>query len=317
MIHPVGLLSAYLLDFILGDPEWPFHPIRVIGKIITYLEKMLRRIKHNVLSKKIAGIFLCAFVVIPAYGVTWGIIYLSYVLNIYFGISVTIVLAYFTLSIKSLGKAAQQVRNSLKAGDEEQARKYLSLIVGRDTMSLDRKEIIRATIETVAENTSDGIIAPLFYLILGGPPLGMAYKAVNTLDSMVGYKNERYSALGWASAKLDDIANYIPARITGILLIVAALLLKKDWKSAYLTLRKDAKKHMSPNSGYPESAVAGALRVQLGGTNYYRGIPVKAALLGQNRGEFKDENIGDVVSMMYLTSIIMVLLGALIVGVVR
>ncbi|MBW2183609.1 MAG: cobalamin biosynthesis protein CobD, partial [Deltaproteobacteria bacterium] len=217
MINPIGLIGAYLLDFILGDPEWPFHPIRVIGKTIEYLEIFLRRIKKNILGEKTMGILLCAFVVSSTYGITWSIIYLSYRLNIYFGISVTVLLAYTTLSIRSLGKAAHQVRSCLKEGDEDGARKKLSLIVGRDTMELDRSGIIRATIETVAENTSDGIIAPIFYLLLGGPPLGMAYKAVNTLDSMVGYKNERYLALGWASAKLDDIANYIPARITGIL----------------------------------------------------------------------------------------------------
>jgi adenosylcobinamide-phosphate synthase len=317
MINPIGLIGAYLLDFILGDPEWPFHPIRVIGKTIEYLEIFLRRIKKNILGEKTMGILLCAFVVISTYGITWSIIYLSYRLNIYFGISVTVLLAYTTLSIRSLGKSAYQVRSCLKEGDEDGARKKLSLIVGRDTMGLDRSGIIRATIETVAENTSDGIIAPIFYLLLGGPPLGMAYKAVNTLDSMVGYKNERYLALGWASAKLDDIANYIPARITGILLIAAAFILRKDWKNAYLTVKKDAKKHMSPNSGYPESAVAGALRIQLGGTNYYGGIPVKTALLGSNRGELSDDNIDEVVSMMYLTSLIMILLCVLIVGVMR
>lgn len=308
MINPIGLIGAYLLDFILGDPEGPFHPIRVIGKTIEYLEKFFMRIKKNILSEKATGILLCAFVVSSTYGITWSISYFSYHLNVYFGISVTVLLAYTTLSIRSLGKAAHQVRSCLNEGDEDGARKKLSLIVGRDTMELDRTEIIRATVETVAENTSDGIIAPFFYLILGGPPLGMAYKAVNTLDSMVGYKNERYLALGWASAKLDDIANYIPARITGIFLIVAAVFLRKDWKRAYRTVKKDAKKHMSPNSGYPESAVAGALRVQLGGTNYYGGIPVKTALLGNNGGELSERNIGEVVSMMYLTSLLMFLL---------
>ena len=270
----------------------------------------------NILGERTAGILLCTIVVIFTYGITWCSIYLSYQLNVYFGISVNVLLAYTTLSIRSLGKAAQKVRNCLKEGNEDEARKKLSLIVGRDTMKLNRSEIIRATIETVAENNSDGIIAPLFYLILGGPALGMAYKAVNTLDSMVGYKNERYLAFGWASAKLDDIVNYIPARITGILLIIAAVFLRKDWKRAYCTVKKDAKKHMSPNSGYPESAVAGALRVQLGGTNYYGGIPVKTALLGSNGGELSESKIGEVVNMMYLTSLLMILLCVLVLGLV-
>jgi adenosylcobinamide-phosphate synthase len=317
MINPIGLICAYLLDFILGDPEWSLHPIRIIGNTVEYLENIFRKIKKNILGEKVAGILLCALVVISTYVITWSIIYLSYTLNVYFGISVTTLLAYATLSTRSLGRAAEKVRNCLKEGDDESAKKVLSLIVGRDTMKLDRSEIIRATIETVAENTSDGIIAPFFYLILGGTPLGMAYKAVNTLDSMVGYKNERYLAFGWASAKLDDIANYLPARITGILLIVAAVFLRKDWKSAYLTVRKDAKKHMSPNSGYPESAVAGALRVQLGGTNYYGGIPVRTARLGNNGGELSEDNIGEVVSMMYLTSLLMILLCVFVVGVMQ
>ena len=317
MINPIGLICAYLLDFMLGDPEWPLHPIRIIGKTVEYLEHIFRKIKKNILGEKVAGILLCAIVVISTYVITWSIIYLSYNVNVYFGISVTVLLAYTTLSIRSLGKAAQKVRNCLKDSDEDGARKKLSLIVGRDTIKLDRSEIIRATIETVAENTSDGIIAPIFYLILGGPPLGMVYKAVNTLDSMVGYKNERYLALGWASAKLDDIANYIPARITGILLIVAAVFLRKDWKRAYRTVKKDAKKHMSPNSGYPESAVAGALRLQLGGTNYYGGIPVRTALLGNKGGELSECNIGEVVSMMYLTSLLMILICVFVVGVMQ
>lgn len=316
MIHPLGLLSAYLLDFLLGDPEWSFHPIRILGKMIAYLEKMLRMLTQHALSEKIVGILICAMVVITTYGITWGIIYFSFRLNDYFGMGVYVVLAYFILSTKSLGKAAYHIKNYLKAGDEEQAQKVLSLIVGRDTLALSRQEMIRATIETVAENTSDGVVAPLFYLIIGGPPLGMAYKAVNTLDSMIGYKNERYLRLGWASAKFDDLANYIPARITGMLMIVAALFLKKDWKNAYYTMKRDARKHTSPNSGYPESAVAGALRIQLGGINYYGGIPVKAALLGQNSEALNERTIGEVVSMMYLASAIMVLLGLLFLKVV-
>jgi len=317
MISPIGLCIAYLLDLLFGDPEWFLHPIRIIGKTIVYLERMLGRIKHSILSEKTAGILLCAMVVISAYGITWATIYLSHRLNSYVGACVTIVLAYFILSVKSLGKAAYEVKNYLKEGDEESARKHLSLIVGRDTMALNRNEILRATVETVAENTSDGIVAPLLYLIIGGVPLGMAYKAVNTLDSMVGYKNERYLKLGWASAKCDDLANYIPARITGVLMIVAAMLLQKDWRCAYGTVRKDARKHSSPNSGYPESAVAGALQVQLGGTNYYGGIPIRTALIGHNRRKLNESSIENVVSIMQLTSVIMLLLAVLFIGVLQ
>ena len=232
-------------------------------------------------------------------------------LNNYFGASLAILLAYFTISIKSLGRAAGKIRKCLKDDDDESARRHLSLIVGRDTQALSKKEIVRATVETVAENTSDGIVAPLIYLILGGAPLGMAYKAVNTLDSMVGYKNETYHKLGWASAKCDDLVNYIPARITGILMIVAAIFLGNDWKNAYATMRRDARKHLSPNSGYPESAVAGALRVQLGGVNYYSGKKTITPLLGQGLEELSEQSIGGVVRMMYLVSSMMILLGVL------
>jgi adenosylcobinamide-phosphate synthase len=317
MMSPMGLFVVYLLDLLFGDPEGSFHPIRILGKTIEYLERKLNMIKRNVLSEKTLGILLCSIVVISAYAITWGSIYLSHSLNSYLGIFVSIVFAYFTISIKSLGKAAKDVGNRLKEGDERSAQKYLSFIVGRDTMALNRKEIIKATVETVAENTSDGIVAPIFYLIIGGPPLGMAYKAVNTLDSMVGYKNEKYLDLGWASAKCDDLANYIPARVTGMLMIVAAMILKKDWRCAYATVRRDARKHRSPNSGYPESAVAGALRVQLGGTNYYSGVPIVTALIGQNREHLNENSIRDVVNIMRITSAIMILLGVLFLGVIQ
>jgi len=317
MISPIGLVIAYLLDLIFGDPEWSLHPIRVIGKTIVHLERILDKIKYSILSEKTAGILLCAMVVILAYGITWAAIHLSYRFNSLFGICVSIGLAYFILSIKSLARAADDIKECLKRGDEKSAQKQLSLIVGRDTMALNRNEIIRATVETVAENTSDGIVASLFYLIIGGVPLGMAYKAVNTLDSMVGYKNERYLKLGWASAKFDDLANYIPARITAFLMIVSAMLLQKDWRCAYVTVRKDAKKHKSPNSGYPESAVAGALQVQLGGTNYYGGIPITTAFIGDNRRGLNENSIEEAISIMYLTSFIMLLIGILFLGVLK
>ena len=317
MISQTGLVIACFLDLLLGDPQWSLHPIRILGKIIDYLEKSLRGIKQSIISEKTAGILLCVITITLAYGITFGIIHFAYKLNSYFGASLAILLAYFTISIKSLGDAAGKIRKCLKDGDDESAGRHLSLIVGRDTLALSRKEIVRATVETVAENTSDGIVAPLFYLILGGPALGMAYKAVNTLDSMVGYKNEKYLNLGWASAKCDDLANYIPARITGILMIVAAIFLGKDWKNAYATLRKDARKHMSPNSGYPESAVAGALRVQLGGVNVYAGNKKVTPLLGQDIEELSEQSIEGAVRMMYLVSSMMVLLGVLFLEVVK
>ena len=272
MLPPLGLALAIFLDLIAGDPQWSFHPIRIIGKLITCLEKCLKNLFQNIISEKTAGVLLCVLVITIVYSGTFSIVYGAYRVNTYFGLLIYILLVYFTISLKALGKAALAIKSFLVNGNEEGARNHLSLIVGRDTARLNREEIVRATVETVAENTSDGIVAPLFYVLLGGVPLGMTYKAINTLDSMVGYKNEQYLQFGWASARCDDLANYVPARFTGLLLFVSAVLLQKDWKNAWRTMVRDARKHASPNSGYPESAVAGALNLRLGGANYYNGI---------------------------------------------
>jgi len=223
--------------------------------------------------------------------------------------------SFWIWSSDSLSRMPRFVYNRVKplsGRDPGHRARRLSLIVGRDTAVLEREEIVRATVETVAENTSDGIVAPLFFVLLGGAPLGMTYKAINTLDSMVGYKNERYLQLGWASARCDDLANYLPARLTGLLLMVSAVVLQKDWKNSWMTMMRDARKHASPNSGYPESAVAGALKVRLGGTNYYNGIPRKTAFLGHQGAPLDEASIGDVVKMMYCSSFIMLTLSLLI-----
>lgn len=315
MVSRSVLVGAYLLDFFIGDPVWSLHPIRLIGKMIGSLETLLRGIGSS--HEKSSGVILCAAVVLVTYGITWSFLYLSYQVNSQVGILVTIVMAYFTLSMKSLGDAAKRIKSLLSEGDEVQARTFLARIVGRDTSELSTKEIIRATVETVAENTSDGVIAPLFYVVIGGPPLAMAYKAINTLDSMVGYKNEQYLRLGWASAKCDDIANYLPARITGVLMVAAAFLLQMDWRTAYRIMRRDARTHESPNSGYPESALAGALQVQLGGVNYYRGIKKVTAHLGDAQKELSEQSIEDAVSVMYLTSALMLLFSLVLLGVLH
>lgn len=314
MLSPVGLALAFLLDLIAGDPQWSFHPIRIIGKLITCLEKWLKNLFLNSIGEKKTGVLLCLSVITIVYSLTVVIVYGAYWVNSYLGIIVYSIIIYFTISLKALGKAALAIKSLLLNGNEEGARNQLSLIVGRDTAVLTREEIVRATVETVAENTSDGIVAPLFYVLLGGAPLGMTYKAINTLDSMVGYKNERYLQLGWASARCDDLANYLPARLTGLLLMVSAVVLQKDWKNSWMTMMRDARKHASPNSGYPESAVAGALNLRLGGTNYYSGIPRTTALLGYQSKPLNETSIGDVVKMMYCSSLIMVFLCLLILG---
>lgn len=185
------------------------------------------------------------------------------------------------LALNSLYKHARSVATPLKNGNPEAARAALAMIVGRDTARLDEKEIVRGTVETVAENTVDGIIAPLLYGFIGGPPLAMAYKAVNTMDSMIGYNNEKYRYLGWAGARLDDAANYIPARLSGLLFLLLAPLTPGGIKGVGLTLWRDSSRHPSPNSGIPEAAMAGALQVQLGGRNEYSGMPSDRPLIGQ------------------------------------
>ena len=312
MFSPLGLALAFLLDLIAGDPQWSWHPIRIIGKLINFLERWLKHYFQNRINEKKIGVLLCLCVIVIVYGATYSIVHAAYHLNTYFGLLVYVLIAYFTISVKSLGEAAQTIRMSLEAGNEDDARSKLSQIVGRDTEKLNREEIVRATVETVAENTSDGIIAPLFYLLLGGAPLAMTYKAVNTLDSMVGYKNKQYIQLGWASARCDDCANYLPARITGLLLFLSAFLQGRDWKNAWVTIKRDARKHASPNSGYPEAAVAGALNVRLGGTNFYNGIPRTSPLIGIQEKVLNEFSIGAVVRLMYSSSFIMVAVSLLI-----
>jgi len=308
MITPLGLMVAYLADLAIGDPQWRFHPIRLLGSMIGIFEKVLRAVFPERAGEKVAGVVLCASIVALTYGSAWLIIAGAYRVHAYCGFFLSVVLVFFTLSVRALGDAARSVRQCLTSGDEAGARKNLAFIVGRDTALLNREEMVRAAVETVAENTSDGIVAPLFYVALGGPALGMAYKAVNTLDSMVGYRNERYRAMGWASARCDDLVNYIPARVTAFLLIAAAFLAHKDWKNAYATMRKDARNHLSPNSGYPESTVAGALRVQLGGPSWYGGSVRNAPFVGKQCKPLTEQTIGDAVVLMYSASGLMLLL---------
>ena len=312
MIDPLGLTAAFILDLIVGDPEWSFHPIRLIGRLIARLEALLRSVSPDRMSEKTGGVVLCLTVIFFTYGTVWLLLHGAYAVNGYWGFILTGIIVFFSLSLKSLGNAARAVRRALVHNDEAGARKLLAHIVGRDTGTLSREEMVRATVETVAENTSDGIVAPLFFALLGGAPLAMSYKAVNTLDSMVGYKDEKYRHFGWASARCDDLANYLPARITGCLLVAGAFILGKDWRSALRTMIRDGSKHASPNSGYPEAAVAGALKIQLGGTNYYGGIARTTHFLGDKCMPLDEHAIGAAVSMMYCASLLMFLFSLLV-----
>ncbi len=300
------LVAGIFLDLLIGDPRFIPHPVVLFGKIINFLEnKILNLFKNRRnLSKKInrllkifTGSILVFIVVFIAFSTVFLILKFSYELNYYFGIILNIYLFSTTIAIKGLAKAGNEIYSALQTDDIELARRKTAMIVGRDTAKMSKADIVRATIETIAENTSDGIMAPLFFFFIGGVPMAMAYKAINTLDSMLGHKNEKYLYFGKIAAKLDDLANYIPARICGILFSFIALLTNYNGKKAFKIMKRDASKHPSPNAGYPEAAAAGALNIRLGGINYYQGKKEFRSYLGD--GPFPD-SIEDIKRMIFL-----------------
>lgn len=298
-------LSAYCLDLILGDPEHFPHPVRLLGRIIWKLEIWARRLASSPRQLKVLGLLLTALVVIGTYFFTFFSIILVQKVYWALGSFFSVYLAYTTLATRDLYIETKRVFEALQEGDLPRARQNLSLVVGRDTAHLDEPEIIRALLETIAENINDGIIAPLFYLSIGGPPLALSYKAVNTLDSMLGYKHEKFLHLGWAAAKLDDLANFIPARISGLIIILAVAFLGKPWWEAYKIMWRDHRNHDSPNSGWPEAAMAGALGLQFGGVNYYFGMPRLKPCLGERKKEFHLTHVPEAWKILYLSSFLM------------
>lgn len=298
------MILAYIADRIFGDPYWLPHPIRFIGSAVKKTEKFLRKYVSNPVQEKKMGAVLTLIIVGSTYLITFLLIQGGKWIHPYVGYGIEVFLTFQILAAKSLDIESRKVFYQLEKKDIEEARKYLSYIVGRDTNELDEKEITRGTIETVAESTSDGIIAPLLYICLGGAPLGMAYKAINTLDSMVGYKNEQYLHFGWASAKLDDLANYIPARLTALFMVIAAFIKGYDWKNSIHIIKRDKRNHKSPNCGYPESATAGALNIQIGGTNIYFGKKVYKPTIGEPLKPLEKEDIDRAIQLMYSTSMI-------------
>ena len=295
------LIIAVVIDIIIGDPQLYPHPVVMMGKVINLLEIRLRKVVKRKVTEKMAGLFLVIIMIILTFSLTFYILKLANYLNNYLGFIITVFLLSTTIAIKGLVKAGKKIYQALKEENITLARRELAKVVGRDTKNLKKSEIIRGTIETLAENTSDGIIAPIFYAALGGVPLAMAYKAINTMDSMLGYKNKRYRYFGWAAARVDDFANWIPARITAVLFVLVALILGKDWKRAIKVIRRDARKHPSPNAGYPEAAVAGILGLRLGGVNYYQGEKSFRAYLGQKINKFDLEQIKVIISLIYFT----------------
>lgn len=296
------LLAAYVLDRMVGDPRSLPHPVVFMGRAITAIERPIRRFAQRPRSLKLAGVLLPLLVAGGAWGLTALIVWLLYQVSPWLAWAAEAWLISTTIASKGLKEAGMAVYEELRKGDIPAARKALSMIVGRDTSKLAEPEIVRGTVETVAENIVDAIISPLFYALLGGAPLAMAYRAVNTLDSMVGYKNDKYRYLGWASARLDDVANYIPARITALLLTLCARLLGLDSRRCWRTVRRDARLHPSPNSGYPESAVAGALGIRLGGENVYHGVTSFRAYMGDPVRKIERGDIIAASQMMLLSS---------------
>jgi adenosylcobinamide-phosphate synthase len=302
----ISIYLGYIVDLIVGDPYSFPHPVMYIGKLIKVLENFVRRVFKTDEDLKIGGFILCIATVLTTYVVTYLIVRL-FKFNSVSYILINGIIIYTTFATKCLKDEAVKVYDVLKTGDIEKSRIQLSYIVGRDTTNLSEKEIIRATVETVAENAVDGIMSPMFYAFIGGAPLAMAYKAINTLDSTVGYKNEKYINLGFASAKLDDIANYIPARLSVLFIPIASFILGYNLKDSFKIGIRDRKNHKSPNCAFSEGAVAGALGVQLGGTNVYFGKEVYKPTIGDKVYEIEEKNIVDTNKIMYMSSFVSLL----------
>ncbi|MCP4137226.1 MAG: cobalamin biosynthesis protein CobD [bacterium] len=291
LLLALKICAGYVLDLLCGDPHWFPHPVRFIGKLISFLEAVLR----NITNERAGGILLPVIVVPLVYAIALGLSSLS--------IFIEIVLIYTIFASRSLAVEAGKVYSALRDNNLDRARENIGFLVSRDTADLDEAGIARAAVETVSENIVDGIIAPLFFLFIGGVPLAMAYKAVNTLDSMVGYKNERYIDFGRASARLDDWCNYIPARATGYFLMpIAALLCGKSVINTIRITRRDRYNHSSPNSGYPEAAAAGALGIRLGGPASYFGTVQEKPYIGDAVKEIEKEDIPASIRLMYAAS---------------
>ena len=305
-------LFAFLVDIVVGDPRSRMHPVVLVGNIISRLEKLLYHEADTDNKKMVKGALLAAFVLVFAYHMAYLLVQLSSQAgNPLLDTMVQALILSFTISPRSLSEAGRELFQLLEDGNLEKARFKVGWIVGRDTGKLSPAEVTRATVETIAENTVDGVIAPLFFFAVGGVPLAVLYRAANTMDSMLGYKNDRYLFFGRVPARLDDILNYIPARICGVLFVLSAMLLGFDYRAAWRIMLRDARKHPSPNGGWAEASVAGALGIRLGGYNSYFGKQHFRAYMGDPLKELQQGNIMECIRLMYSASILF-LLGAYI-----
>lgn len=300
------LTAAWGLDLLLGDPRVLPHPVVAIGRLIRGAEAFWPRV---IVDRRSAGIAVTLSVLGLTAAATWSVLFLAGALAPWLALAATVWLSYTCLATRSLHRESARVIKSLERGDLAGARRALSWIVSRDTTELEEEAIIRATCETVAENTSDGIIAPLFYLLLGGPILGMTYKAASTLDSMVGYKNEKYLHLGWASARLDDLLNLVPARLTVLLTVLCAPFVGLSPRHALQAAWRDGGKSSSPNAGYPMAAMAGALGITFGGAATYFGQRCEKPTLGGARHSLSLADYRRLIRLMYAVSLAALLCG--------
>ena len=313
MFTVLAIASGFILDLIFGDPHWLPHPICLIGNLIAYMEKFLRRIfGSNERDLLVGGLLLVIIVTTVSFSVPFFILKCVGSISPVFAFVLETIMFYQIFATKCLENESMKVYKELKNGDLAAARKQLSWIVGRDTQDLSCEEVTKAAVETVAENTADGIVAPMFFMFIGGAPMAFLYKSINTMDSMVGYKNEKYLYFGRCAAKLDDIANYIPARLAGIFMIAASFFLNYDYKAAVKIFMRDRYNHLSPNSAQTESACAGALNIQLGGGHFYFGKFVHKDTIGDDIRPVKADDIKSMNSLMYLTAIISLVIFALI-----
>ena len=296
-----ALIAGFLLDLILGDPEWLYHPVRLIGKFISFAEKRLRSRGGDLRKKAVILTGSTVLLTMASAALILWLLHLAGRIPLFIGMTL---MNWMGLAVRCMAKEAMGVENSFDRGIDA-ARKQVARIVGRDTGRLNEEEIIKATVETVAENTTDGVISPLFWALIGGPVLLWGFKAASTLDSMVGYMDEKYRDIGWSSAKLDDALNYIPARLTALLMICAAFLTKLDGRNAFRIVCRDHANHKSPNCAWSEAAAAGALHIQLGGTHEYFGKPVVKPTIGDADRPAEKRDILRSVCLLYGTSVLM------------
>lgn len=306
--HSLAIILAYVIDLAIGDPKhWP-HPVKGMGSYIAALENRLNKGKY----RKSKGLGMLVSLLVLVFGISFTLTYLFYQWHPLAGMVLEGILIATTIAQKDLKKAAMDVAKPLNEGNIQEARKQLSFIVGRDTNDLSEQEIVRGTVETVAENTSDGVTAPLFWAMIGGAPFALLYRAVNTGDSMVGYKNKAYQDFGWASARFDDLVNWIPARLTAYVTMISMKPKGTTFKHAWTVLFRDAKKHNSPNSGWGETSVAAILGIQLGGVNYYQGEKSVAPKIGEAFHPLETNHITKAVAIMQRTVclfLVMLLIG--------